>query len=195
MKKVFGLCFLFLLALAGAAQGQDTAKGRQVPAQVIGKDTLPVYTFTIGGDGSAIIDSAMLKQQDEYIRFCRRVRFMLIYANALRDSLKHLDANLAKLDGKKDKRREIKEQQARLVDNYESKLKQLSQQQARVLVLLIHRQTGQTAYDLIKGYKSGVLARGWQMFATVGGVDLKKTYSAAEQPEMEEVLREEEGGR
>ena len=55
-----------------------------------------------------------------------------------------------KLKTEKKKKKYFKIAEKYLNDEFEPKLKKLSQKQGQILVKLIHRQTGQTTFDLIK---------------------------------------------
>jgi hypothetical protein len=79
---------------------------------------------------------------------------------------------------------------------YESFVKQkylglvlgLNLRQGKLLLLLIHRELGQTPFDLIKLYLSYRKARFWQNIAKLAGTDLKAEYTSEKYPDIEQSI-------
>jgi hypothetical protein len=71
---------------------------------------------------------------------------------------------------------------------YFEQILELNIRQGKLLLLLIHRELGETPYQLLKTYLSRQRARFWQAIASLLGTDLKKEYSKTKYPEIEKEL-------
>ena len=72
---------------------------------------------------------------------------------------------------------------------YIDTLKTLNASQGRLLLKLIHRETGKTPYELIKSYRGGFNAFFWQSMAFMAGANLNSKYDPEENMMMEHILR------
>ena len=59
---------------------------------------------------------------------------------------------------------------------FSDQLKKLTKTEGRILIKLVHRQTGQTMYDLIKEYRSGWKAFWYNSTASMFRLSLKDEY-------------------
>ena len=126
----------------------------------------------------------LTKEEKEQIQLLhKRVRVVYPYAKLTADKLISINATMAKLKTTKEKKKYFKLVEKYLNDEFEPKLKKLSQKQGQILVKLIFRQTGQSTFDLIKSYKSGWKAFWSNNTAKVFNIDLKKKYDPMEVPE------------
>lgn len=106
----------------------------------------------------------------------RRIFRVYPYAKLTADKLMQLNATMAKLKTSREKKKYFKIVEKYLEDEFEPKLKKLSRKDGQILVKLIHRQTGQSTYDLIKDYKSGWKAFWANSTAKLFSIDLKTEY-------------------
>ncbi|MFY8097303.1 MAG: DUF4294 domain-containing protein [Flavobacterium sp.] len=126
----------------------------------------------------------LTKEEREQIKLLeKRVRVVYPYAKLTAEKLVQINATMAKLKTEKEKKKYFKIAEKYLNDEFEPKLKKLSQKQGQILVKLIHRQTGQTTFDLIKDYKSGWKAFWSNKTAQLFNINLKKEYNPMEVPE------------
>lgn len=72
---------------------------------------------------------------------------------------------------------------------YIDSLKSLSLQQGKLLLKLIHRETGKTPYDLIKSYRGGLNALFWQTSAFLFGANLNSSYDPVDDAMIEHIIR------
>ncbi|QYJ69541.1 DUF4294 domain-containing protein [Flavobacterium litorale] len=113
----------------------------------------------------------------------RRVLKVYPYAKIAAERLTRLNATMAKLKTKREKKKYSKIVEKYLEDEFEAQLKKLSRKDGQILVKLIHRQTGETTFDLIKEYKSGWKAFWSSRIAKMFDINLKTEYSPATVPE------------
>lgn len=79
-------------------------------------------------------------------------------------------------------------------ETYMDTLKTLNLRQGRLLLKLIDRETGETAYDLLKEYRGGGQAFLWNSLAFLTGSSLKSDFDPEEDAMLEHILRRYEAG-
>lgn len=126
----------------------------------------------------------LTKEEKEQLKLLqKRVRVVYPYAKLTAEKLVQINTTMAKLKTEKERKKYFKIAEKYLNDEFEPKLKKLSQKQGQILVKLIHRQTGITTFDLIKDYKSGWKAFWSNKTAQLFNINLKKEYNPMEVPE------------
>ena len=113
--------------------------------------------------------------QDEYMRLKYRVRRVWPYALLGAQYFEELDRLRPELS-KKQFRKTVKQRQDELYDNFAGILKKFSRKEGRVLIKLIYRQTGISAYDIARDLKSGFRAFWWNTAAGMFSLSLKDVY-------------------
>lgn len=106
----------------------------------------------------------------------RRVYKVYPYAKTTAANLLALNAGMAKLKSKKDKKKYFKIVEDYLDNQFKPQLKKLSRKDGQILVKLIHRQTGSSTFELIKEYKSGWKAFWSNNTARLFDINLKTKY-------------------
>ncbi|RYD82797.1 MAG: DUF4294 domain-containing protein [Sphingobacteriales bacterium] len=186
-KAVFVFVCMFGFFVSVQAQEEKNKPGYKLPVQIIGKDTLPVYMME-----EAVVeeklDEADLQKQKDWNKMLRDVMKVWPYVTAFSDKLNEIETQMAALDKNRDKRKFLKDEEKKMKDEYEEKLKNLNYRQGKLLVKLIDRQTGRTSYQLIKEYKSGLTAMVWQGFASAFDLSLKEKYDPSKETQIESVI-------
>ncbi len=98
------------------------------------------------------------------------------YAKLAADRLETLNERLEKIESKRKKRQYIKVIQNYMEGEFTDQLKKLTRTEGEILIKLMHRQTGQTAYDLVKDYRSGWKAFWYNTTANMFKLSLKDKY-------------------
>lgn len=171
-------------------------------AQTGEHDTLTTYAVVYNGD---TIEARTLTTVDFYARISNankydrakwtRLRNAIIvtYPYAMRSGsiLNEMNARLANINAKSDRKIYIKSREKELKKEFTDPLSNLSIYQGKVLMKLINRQTGNNCYDIIKEYKGGLTARFYQTVAFFFSSNLKQPFDAEEDDrEMEMILKE-----
>jgi hypothetical protein len=172
MKKTF---IILLLALCfttiGKAQKEITVFGT-----VYQGDTIPfAYLEPITVVGYICPLSA--NELRQYSKLIRDVKVSYPYAIKLQQLLNGYISllNNAQNDSQRDK---IKKQAAQDVNNkFSSQIKHLTKNQGKVLVKLIYRQTGRSAYNLMKDFGGGFKTMFYNTTSKFYGIHLDDTYS------------------
>lgn len=98
------------------------------------------------------------------------------YSETLDEYYSILDENLSRKDRKGKKI--IKQKQKDLNNKYKDDIKRkLSKNNARMFAKMTYRETGKTAYEVIKELKGGWSAFWWETKAKAFNIDLKNTYN------------------
>ncbi len=177
----FFLCMLIFMSYAFA---------KAQPPQPTSKDTITEkdydYFFLDGDSLTAIeLDDVMLLQRldfeskYEHIRYLilkRKVKKVWPYAHLAAQRLQELDQRLATLDSKSKRKKYARMVEDYIEEEFTAELKKLSRTEGQILIKLIHRQTGDTAYELIKRLRSGWSAFWFQSTASIFDISLKESY-------------------
>ena len=98
------------------------------------------------------------------------------YAKLAADRLETLNERLDKIKSKRKKKEYIKVIQNYMEGEFTDQLKKLTRTEGEILIKLMHRQTGHTAYDLVKDYRSGWKAFWYNTTANMFKLSLKDEY-------------------
>ena len=120
------------------------------------------------------------KSMDElrqYVILRNRTLRVYPYAKLASDRLDTLSMRLENINSNRKKKTYIKRIEKFIYDEFESELKKLSRSQGRILIKLVHRQTGETTHNLIKELRNGWRAFVYQTTASLFKLSLKDTYN------------------
>lgn len=123
------------------------------------KDSVAVPYINL--DEVIILEDTKLRKEEQkkFLLLQRRIHKVYPYAKLTADNLTTLNNNLEKFKKTKDKKKYKKIVEKYLTEEFEPRLKKLTRSEGQLLVKLIHRQTGNTTFDLIKDHKSS-----WKAF-------------------------------
>ncbi|WP_116495317.1 DUF4294 domain-containing protein [Balneicella halophila] len=111
-----------------------------------------------------------------YNRTIRNLKVVYPLAKKAAKKIREIDSQLQTIEGESERKAFIKREYKKLMDIYKEPMKDLKISQGRMLIILVHRETGNTSYEHIKMYKGGLTAFFWQGIARLFGNDLKKAY-------------------
>ena len=170
------------------------------------KDTLPVpiddIIFVNPGDTAVVkLNEFMLlpkrkfKSQKDiryYFWFKRKVFKVYPFAKLASQRLDVLNTRLSKITSKRKRKKYIKQIQDYMEGEISDQMKKLTNTEGRILIKLIHRQTGKTAFQNIKVLRSGWNAFWYNTTANVFKLSLKDEYRPGSENEdflIEEILQ------
>ena len=116
------------------------------------------------------------KEKRYYYWYTKKVRKAYPYAKLASEKLRELNMELDSIKSKRKRRKHIKKVQKYLEGEFSDQLKNMTRTEGRVLIKLIHRQTGETLYHLIKNYRSGLKAFLYNSSARLFRLNLKNEY-------------------
>jgi hypothetical protein len=203
-KQIVSLMVVVYLGLAPFVARAQTA----APANKWGaNDTIIVAAIVYNGERMPYYELPMVyvsnlppeklaKYIKEYNRLRNAVYVTYPYARVAGNILNEVNAKLSGVTSKKKRKEIIKEREAELKKQFTDPLSNLSVYQGKVLMKLIHRQTGNDCYELIKEFRGGLQARAYQTVAFFFGSDLKQEYDIAKNPtdkQIEAIVQEIDG--
>ena len=117
------------------------------------------------------------EEAKNYILLRQRTLRVYPYAKLAADRLKVLTDRLDQINSKRKKRKYLRMIEDFIYNEFELELKKLSRSQGKILIKLIHRQTGNTTHELVKELRNGWRALIYQTTASLFKLSLKDTYN------------------
>lgn len=111
-----------------------------------------------------------------YYLIKRRTLKVYDYAKLASERLDSLESRFSRIVSKRERKRYAKLVQKYIDNEFSEELKKLSRSEGRILIKLIHRQTGSTAFDLIKNLRSGWNAFWFNNTAKLFDLSLKSEF-------------------
>ena len=155
-------------------------------------DTL--YNGAIGLDDVVMLKKIKFTDRKERIKYLilrRKVRKVYPYAKMASNKLTDLRDSLFFIKSKRKQKKYTKQIQKFIENEFSEKLKKFTRTEGQILIKLIHRQTGETAFDIIKDLRSGWRAFWYNSTASMFNISLKEKYNPIDVKEdfyIEDVL-------
>lgn len=189
------LKYIFLLfPFVALSQISDTAQ-----------DSTAVEYIIVEGDSiprTAIdLDEVMLLHKLKFNSKKDRIRYLILrrktikvypYAKMAAERLDSMNSRLKLLKRRRDKKRYTKRIQKYIEGEFSEELKKLTRTEGQILVKLIHRQTGKTAFNLIKELRNGWRAFWYNTTASMFDISLKREFDPLNEKEdylIEDILQ------
>jgi len=164
-----------------------------------------VYYVRMEGDSSWIksialddvyvfgkLEFADRKEKLRYYILRRKTLKVYPYAKLAAERLVELNDSLHHIKKKRHQKRYTKKVQKYIEGEFAEELKKLTRTEGQILVKLIHRQTGKTAFTLVKSLRSGWRAFWYQTTAKAFKINLKREFRPTEEHEdylIEDILQ------
>lgn len=155
--------------------------------EIEGKDTLPVYLLNKFNFNT---NSTKTKaQKDAFVNLNKWVRKALPYAKMAAFRLQMMEDNLCLLKSEKEKKKYIKECEKAIKKQFMDDLKNMYVEEGRILLKLIHRETGKTTFDIMKDYGGALETLFFQAMAKSYNTSMKVTYDPVIDYQIEEIIK------
>ena len=185
------LCIGFCFGFVNNISAQDSLYNTPVDElnflqyQVLGEDTMPVFTF----DEFLVTSRYRTPEEEKAFKLLKR-RIIKVYPYARRavEMIDELDDITDNLDKKRHEKKYKKRLEKELKEQFTAELKKLSVGQGKVLIKLIERETGEPFYSTLKENKNGLTAFFYQNIGKRFGYDLKEGYDAEKYTDIEEIM-------
>lgn len=179
---------ILLLLFLGTGLGfaQETGKDS---IQEISKDSIYEYYVRFEGDSillsSIELDEVFLFSKLEFADRKEKLRYYILrrktlkvypYAKLAAERLVELNDSLAKIKRRRHKKRYTKKVQKYIEGEFSEELKKLTRTEGQILVKLIFRQTGKTAFNLVKELRSGWRAFWYNTTAKAFKISIKEEF-------------------
>jgi Domain of unknown function (DUF4294) len=132
------------------------------------------------------------EDRKRYLILRRKTIKVYPYAKLAAERLKTLNERLGNIEKKRKKKRYAKRVHKYIEGEFSEKLKKFTRTEGQILIKLIHRQTGETAFSLIKELRNGWRAFWYNNTAKLFDMSLKKKYDPLNEKEdylIEDVLQ------
>ncbi len=193
--RIHNLLYIIVF-IAGLAQAQETPVDStevEIEYYIIQGDTIPRSAI----DLNEVIVFKRLKfdnNQDRrrYLILRRKTRKVFPYAKLAADRLVALNNRLDSIEGKRARKKYTKIIHKYLEGEFSAELKKLTRTEGQILIKLIHRQTGETAFELIKRLRSGWRAFWYNTTASAFDISLKREFNPEQEQEdylIEDILQ------
>jgi len=155
------------------------------------KENDSIYEYYVRFEGDSILRSSIAldevyifgklkfdskKERLRYLILRRKTLKVYPYAKLAAERLVELNDSLKYIKKKRHKKRYTKKVQKYIEGEFSEELKKLTRTEGQILVKLIHRQTGTTAFDLVKQLRSGWRAFWYQTTAKAFKISLKEEF-------------------
>lgn len=189
LKYIFLILPTFLIAQEHEIEQDSTT----VEYLIIEGDSVPRTTINL--------DEVMLLHKLKFDSRKDRIRYLILrrktikvypYAKLAAERLDSMNARMATLKKDRHKKRYTKRVQKYIEGEFSEELKKLTRTEGQILVKLIHRQTGTTAFDLIKDLRSGWRAFWYNTTASMFDISLKREFDPINEKEdylIEDILQ------
>lgn len=175
------ICIFFLTAIV---QAQISTEYKTEP-----KDSIKAYYYIIEGDTIPReyidLEEVVLlnklsfnnkKDRRRYLILRRKTRKVYPYAKLAAERLITMTERLKTIEKKSLKKKYTKRIQKYIEEEFSEKLKKLTRTEGQILVKLIHRQTGRTAFALVKELRTGWRAFWYNTTANLFDISIKEEY-------------------
>ncbi|MFT5480729.1 MAG: hypothetical protein ACI9UJ_000242 [bacterium] len=197
MKKYIITCSLIIISLFGFSQtdstktdtvdklGLDSIEIVRIIVDSISGDTLMFYRF----EELVMKDFNTPEQREEYRRLKYNVKKVMPYAKLAAFRLQMMEDNLHLISDPKAREKYIKETEKSLKDEFIETMKGFSRSQGILLIKLVHRETGKTTYELLKGYRGSIETFYWSAFAKLYDASLKAEYDPIVDYQLDMIIK------
>ncbi|KAA5823618.1 DUF4294 domain-containing protein [Algibacter amylolyticus] len=171
----------------------------------IKQDSVSEKYLIIKGDSvprtSIDLDEVMLLHRLEFNSKKDRIRYLILrrktikvypYAKMAAERLDSMNSRMLTLTKNRDKKRYTKRVQKYIEGEFSEELKKMTRTEGQILVKLIHRQTGVTAFELVKELRNGWRAFWYNTTASMFDISLKREYDPENEKEdylIEDILQ------
>lgn len=118
------------------------------------------------------------KEREKYQKMVNNFKKVYPYAIEISSIYRQIEDSLDRFKSDKDRKKYLSVREKQIMDYYKPKLTKLTLSQGVMLVKLLDREAGSTAYEMIEQMKGSVRAFFWQNFALMFGNNLKREYDS-----------------
>lgn len=200
MKKnlLLYIC-IALLAYSANIQAQDERENATIEMDsterffyFVEGDTIPREFIDL--DEVVLLNKLEFNSKEDrrrYLILRRKTRKVYPYAKLASERLTSLQQRLDSIEDKSQRKKYTKRIQKYIEGEFSDRLKKLTRTEGQILVKLIYRQTGRTAFDLVKELRTGWRAFWYNTTASMFDISLKEEYKPFEVKEdylIEDIL-------
>lgn len=185
-NRIYSIVFIIWCVFLGT---QGTWAQEVNPLQEIKNDSTQTFYYIVKGDTIPReyidLETVVLlnklefnskKDRRRYLILRRKTRKVYPYAKLASERLTVMTQRLEGIESKRQRKKYTKRIQKYIEEEFSEKLKKLTRTEGQILVKLIHRQTGRTAFDLVKELRTGWRAFWYNTTANMFDITIKEEY-------------------
>lgn len=196
MKKVFRALtavVLMIISVTSFSQtGQDSfmefkpkAKKKVISFLVLDGDSIPIYQI----DQVVIKPLKDSQAMYDFKKLRRNIIKVLPYAKLAAFKLQLMEDNLKKIEKKRDKKKYMKQVEKEIKKEFMKEMRNLTMSQGKLLLKLIHRETGKTTWEIMGNYSNNLDKFFWQAIAKTYNSSMKVKYDPQRDYQIDFIIR------
>jgi len=177
IRSIFSVLFL-AISFFGFSQVEERPLD-SVAEQLIMMEGDSIFKTSIALDEVYVFGKLKFENYDEKLRYYilrRKTLKVYPYAKLAAERLVELNDSLQHIKKKRHRKKYTKKIQKYIEGEFSDELKKLTRTEGQILVKLVHRQTGITAFDLVKELRSGWRAFWYQTTAKMFKISIKEEF-------------------
>ena len=177
---------LLMLCKVSFSQNFEKSDSSMILRKVVmDGDTFYLYSF----NQFILKEFNSKKDRDSYIKLVRNVKKVMPYAKLAAFRLQMMDDNLNQLPTKRSKKKYIKSTEDAIKDEFIGQLKKLTISQGKLLIKLIHRETGNTTYEILKQYRGSASTMFYGIWARMYNANIDTKYDPIKDYQIEYIIK------
>ena len=177
---------LIILCKVSFSQNFEKSDSSMILRKVImDGDTFYLYSF----NQFILKEFNSKKDRDAYIKLVRNVKKVMPYAKLAAFRLQMMDDNLNQLPSKRSKKKYIKATEDAIKEEFIGQLKKLTISQGKLLIKLIHRETGNTTYEILKQYRGSASTMFYGIWARMYNANIDTKYDPINDYQIEYIIK------
>ncbi|GAA4883257.1 DUF4294 domain-containing protein [Flaviramulus aquimarinus] len=189
IKYIFIIFPVILFAQVNELEQDSTA----VQYLIIEGDSVPRTSIDL--DEVKLLHKLKFDSREDRIRYLilrRKTIKVYPYAKMAAERLDSMNTHLKTLTKNRHRKRYTKRIQKYIEGEFSEELKKMTRTEGQILVKLIHRQTGRTAFNLVKELRNGWRAFWYNTTASMFDISLKREFNPINEKEdylIEDILQ------
>jgi hypothetical protein len=185
MKKILLLFLLSGVTVSVTAQDKNADSGIVLRKVYMDGDTFFVYSF----DEFILKEFNSKEEQKAYLKLVGNVKKVMPYAKLAAFRLQMMDDNLNQLTSRRAKRKYVKATEDAIMSEFKSQLQTLTRSQGKLLLKLLHRETGNTSYEILKKYRGSTSTMFYGVWAKMYDANIRVEYDPIEDYQIEYIIK------
>lgn len=182
---LYSIALLMLCKVSFSQNFEKSDSSMILRKVVMDGDTFYLYSF----NQFILKEFNSKKDRDAYIKLVRNVKKVMPYAKLAAFRLQMMDDNLNQLPTKRSKKKYIKSTEDAIKDEFIGQLKKLTISQGKLLIKLIHRETGNTTYEILKQYRGSASTMFYGIWARMYNANIDSKYDPIKDYQIEYIIK------
>ncbi len=185
IKNLYPALALLLMAFTTEAQNHNLDSMIVMRLAIVDGDTILVHTF----DEFIMRDLNDPDARKRYLKLKHNVKVVMPYAKLAAFRFQMMEDHLNLTRNRREREKYIKDTEKAIKEEFMKELKNLTVSQGKLLLKIIHRETGKTTFEILKGYRGNATTFYWGIIANYYDADLQVEYDPIEDYQIEHIIK------